>query len=165
MLKSQRILTWSVSSTLSGTWSYHFDCPLTPYFLHKTQWITLANFSCLPLYSVQLLLLLLLLLIIIRTSPLVFIAHDHAQNHGIPTWNFCLWMTEIHCENDYTMKMLVHETFIFQGMFDTIINFTPTMFHGFKKGRIYLPRYSVSSALKSQTLSNFTCSKYIYMSK
>ena len=29
MLKSQRILIWSVSSTFSGTWSYHFDCTLT----------------------------------------------------------------------------------------------------------------------------------------
>ena len=52
MLKSQRILTWSVSSTSSGTWLYHFDCILTPYFLHKSQWITSANLSCLPLYSV-----------------------------------------------------------------------------------------------------------------
>ena len=53
--KSHRILTWSVSSTFSGTWSYHFNCTLTLYFLHKSQWITLANLSafvlCLSMHS------------------------------------------------------------------------------------------------------------------
>ena len=57
MLKSQRIFAWSVSSTFSGTWSYHFGTTSIARTWHRTsytnpKWITLANLSCLPLYSV-----------------------------------------------------------------------------------------------------------------
>ena len=46
----------------------------------------------------------------------------------IPTWNFCLPMTEIHFGNYFCnlIKMIAPEIEIFEVMFDTIINVTPS---------------------------------------
>ena len=63
---------------------------------------------------------------------------EHSENAFrmfvlIPTWIFCLRMTEIHFVNYITnftyMVIKIHLTELFQGMFDTIIKFTPSKFH------------------------------------